>query len=152
MEPRNTTLDDISAVIGFTATLRLSAWYGNGNNLYVPPVVAEHHVLANLLGRSAAERLARAFGGEWLASPRITPYGEDMRRPRIGRMLEKGFSTREVSQHERISERRVMQICREMEVAGVIAPIGPVKRPGKSRGWKPAGKAGLTIYGEIQDL
>ena len=68
MEPRNTTLDDISAVIGFTATLRLSAWYGNGNNLYVPPVVAEHHVLANLLGRSAAERLAREFGGDWLAS------------------------------------------------------------------------------------
>ena len=75
-----------------------------------------------------------------------------MRRQRIGRMLEKGFSTREVSQHERISERRVMQICREMEVAGVIAPIGPVKRPGKSRGRKFVGKAGLTIYGEIQDL
>ena len=129
MEPRNTTLDDIAAVIGFTATVRLAAWYGNGNNLYVPDAVEDGQVLVRLLGRSAAERLSSEFGREWLAVPRITTYEEDVRRQRIGAMLEKGFSTREVSRHERISERRVQQLCRELEQAGLIAPVGPAKRP-----------------------
>ena len=142
MEQRNTTLDDIAAVIGFTATVRLAAWYGNGNNLYVPDVVADDQVLVRLLGRSAAERLSVEFGREWLAIPRLSGYDEDVRRQRVGSMLEKGFSTREVARHERVSERRVQQLCRELEVAGLIAPLGPVKRPGKSRGRKPAGKAG----------
>ena len=133
MEQRNTTLDDISAVIGFTATLRLAAWYGNGNNLYVPEEVEDGQVLVRLLGRSVAERLAQEFGREWLAVPRITSYEEDVRRQRIGSMLEKGFSTREVARHERMSERRVQQMCRDMELAGLIHPIGPAKRVGKSR-------------------
>lgn len=128
MDLQNTTLDDIAAVIGFTATVRLSAWYGAGNNLYVPDKVEDDQVLVRLLGRSAAKRLTQAFGREWLAVPRIVGYEEDTRRQRIGRMLEKGFSTREVSRHERISERRVQQLCRELEQAGLIAPIGPAKR------------------------
>ena len=52
MEQQNTTLDDISSVIGFSPTLRLSAWYGNGNNLYIPDRVEDGQVLVLLLGRS----------------------------------------------------------------------------------------------------
>lgn len=124
---KNTTLDDIAAVIGFSATLRLSAWFGNGNNLYVPDTVEDGQVLVRLLGRSAAERLTQAFGREHLAVPRLASYEEDVRRKRIGSLLEGGFSTRQVSQFERISERRVQQICRELEVAGLITPVGPAK-------------------------
>lgn len=125
---KNTTLDDIAAVIGFSATLRLSAWFGNGNNLYVPDTVEDGQVLVRLLGRSAAERLTQAFGREHLAVPRLASYEEDVRRKRIGSLLEGGFSTRQVSQFERISERRVQQICRELEVAGLITPVGPAKQ------------------------
>ena len=127
MEQQNTTLDDISSVIGFSPTLRLSAWYGNGNNLYIPDRVEDGQVLVLLLGRSAAERLSNAFPGEHLAVPRLTSYEEDVRRQRIGSLLESGFSTRKISQFERISERRVQQICRELEQAGLIAPVGPEK-------------------------
>ena len=133
MAPQNTTLDDLSAVIGFTATLRLAAWYGNGNNLYVPEKVEDGQVLVRLVGRSAAERLAQEFGREWIAVPRITCYEEDVRRQRIGSMLEKGFSTREVSRHERMSERRIQQVCRELEQLGLIAPVGPAKSRGEKR-------------------
>ena len=84
-------------------------------------------MLVLLLGRSAAERLSQAFPGEHLAVPRLTAYEEDVRRQRIGSLLEKGLSTRQVSQFERISERRVQQICRELEQAGLIAPVGPEK-------------------------
>ena len=127
MDIQNTTLDDIAAVIGFSATLRLSAWFGNGNNLYVPDTVEDGQVLVRLLGRSAAERLTQAFGREHLAVPRLAAYEEDVRRQRIGKLLEGGFSTRQISQFERISERRVQQICRELEVAGLITPVGPAK-------------------------
>ena len=127
MEQQNTTLDDIASVIGFSPTLRLSAWYGNGNNLYIPDRVEDGQVLVLLLGRSAAERLSNAFPGEHLAVPRLTSYEEDVRRQRIGSLLESGFSTRKISQFERISERRVQQVCRELETAGLIAPVGPAK-------------------------
>lgn len=127
MDIQNTTLDDIAAVIGFSATLRLSAWFGNGNNLYVPDTVEDGQVLVRLIGRSAAERLTQAFGREHIAVPRLAAYEEDVRRQRIGKLLEGGFSTRQISQFERISERRVQQICRELEVAGLITPVGPAK-------------------------
>lgn len=142
MEQQNTTLDDISAVIGFSPTLRLSAWYGNGNNLYIPDRVEDGQVLVLLLGRSAAERLSQAFPGEHLAVPRLTAYEEDVRRQRIGSLLENGFSTRKISQFERISERRVQQICRELEMAGLIAPVGPAK------GKAPVEKHGTALLQE----
>lgn len=132
MAQQNSTLDDIAAVIGFTATLRLAAWYGNTNTLYVPAVVEDDQVLVRLIGRPAAERMAEAFPAEYLAVPRMTAYEEEERRSRIGRLLEKGFSMREVTKFERVGERRVQQICRELEQAGLIEPIGP-ERPRKGK-------------------
>lgn len=137
---KNTTLDDIAGVIGFTPTLRLAAWYGNGNNLFVPPTVEDSHVLVRLLGRQAAERLAEAFGHEHLAIPRLASYEEDERRRRVATMLEKGFSTREVSRLERMSERRVQQMCRELEMSGLIAPVGPAKSANENLARKPRGR------------
>lgn len=143
MELRNTTLDDIAGVIGFTPTLRLSAWFGAGNNLYVPEVVEDDQVLVRLLGRQNAERMAEAFPCEHLAIPRLTVYEEDSRRLRIAMMLSSGQSTRQVASFERMTERRVQQICRELETAGLIAPIGgPGKNtPENSPGKRPTGKA-----------
>ena len=45
MQMQNTTLDDVSAVIGFSATLRLSAWFGDGGNVYVPAAAEVDEVL-----------------------------------------------------------------------------------------------------------
>lgn len=142
MDLRNTTLDDMATVIGFSATLRLSAWYGHGNTLFVPLQVEEGQVLVTLLGMPAATRLTQAYPGEHIYIPRITQYEEDVQRHRIAKMLEKGFSTREVSRHERMSERRVQQICRELETAGLILPVGGPKKPvEKGVGKKPGEKA-----------
>ncbi|WP_315127295.1 hypothetical protein [Comamonas antarctica] len=127
MTTKNTTLDDIAGVIGFTATLRLAAWYGNDDNLYVPDKVDEGQVLVRLLGRDAALRMAAAFPREWIAVPRLTVYDDELRKSRIGSMLTRGFSTRQVSKFERISERRVQQVCRELERHGMIPPVGPAK-------------------------
>lgn len=132
MEPKNTTLDDIAAEIGMTAALRLSAWFGDDNKCYVPLKVEEGQLLVRLIGMSAARRLTEAFPGDMLAIPRLTQYENDVRARQIGQLLTRGFPTRQIAGWMRITERRVQQICRELEQAGLIDPIGPVKkRPGK---------------------
>lgn len=145
MELRNTTLDDISAVIGFSATLRLVAWFGDGSNLYVPVVAEEGHLLARLLGLPAAKRLCEAWPGEHLAVPRLRDHEDDLRKRFVARMIEKGFGTREIAGMQRISERRVQQILRELEVAGLVQPAGPSRRVKTARenplqeNWPPRG-------------
>ena len=42
-------------------------------------------------------------------------------------MIEKGFGTREIAGMQRISERRVQQILRELELAGLVQPAGPAR-------------------------
>lgn len=128
MAVKNTTLEDLSAVIGFGATLRLAAWYGDGvSNLYIPAEVREDSTLVKLVGLGAARRLSTEWGNQHIAVPYINEYEIDVRRRAIARMLERGFGTREISAHLRISERRVQQICRELEAEGLIPVIGPVK-------------------------
>lgn len=127
MELRNTTLDDIASVIGFSATLRLVAWFGDGNNLYVPVAPEEGQLLTKLIGITAARRLCETWPGEHLAVPRLRDHEDDVRKRLVARLLEKGFSTREIAGLQRVSERRVQQICRELEAAGLVAPVGPAK-------------------------
>ena len=145
MELRNTTLDDISAVIGFSATLRLVAWFGDGSNLYVPIVAEEGHLLVRLLGMAATKRLCEAWPGEHLAVPRLRDHEDDLRKRSVARFIEKGFGTREIAGILRISERRVQQILRELEVAGLVQPAGPSRRAKTARenplqeNWPPRG-------------
>ena len=145
MELRNSTLDDISAVIGFSATLRLVAWFGDGSNLYVPTVAEEGHLLVRLLGMPAAKRLCETWPGEHLAVPRLRDHEDDLRKRFVARMIEKGFGTREIAGMQRISERRVQQILRELEVAGLVQVAGPARRTKTQRenplheNWPPRG-------------
>ncbi len=125
MNLKNSTLDDIAAVIGFTATLRLAAWFGEGGNVYVPFQVEEGQVLVNLLGMSAARRLTEAWPGEHIAVPRPTQYEVDLMKRQVATLLESGFSSRKVSHWMRVSERRIQQICRELELAGLMQPVAP---------------------------
>ena len=137
MEQQNTTLDDIASVIGFSPTLRLSAWYGNGNNLYIPDRAEEGQQLVKLIGLSAAQRLSDEWGAQHLSVPRLAAYEDDSRRRLICRLVGKGCSTREVSHLVRMSERRVQQICRELEVAGLMPVVVPAKTDGANRARSP---------------
>ena len=128
MAAKNITLDDISAIIGFTPTLRLAAWYGDGvQNLYVPAEVQPDSTLVRLVGESAARRLSEEWGNEFLAIPFINRYEVDTKRRAIARMLDRKFGTREIAAHLAMSERRVQQICREMEAEGLIDVAAPVR-------------------------
>ncbi|MEP6587155.1 MAG: hypothetical protein ABJA84_00155 [Polaromonas sp.] len=134
MELKNTTLDDVSAVIGFSATLRLSAWYGDGaSNVFIPLRAEDGQVLSNLLGIENARRLSAEWGGEHMAVPRLKDYHDGVKKRMTGKMLEKGLGTREVAECLHISARRVQQICRELEQAGLIPVQGPRKESDEGR-------------------
>lgn len=125
MEIKNTTLDDLAAVVGFSAALRLSAWFGNGGNVYVPGTARENQLLTKLIGISAAKSLSEAWGSEHISIPRISQYEDDVLKREIGRMFEHGMSSREIAMHKRMSERRIQQICRELECAELISIVSP---------------------------
>ena len=127
MELKNSTLDDLAAVIGFTATIRLSAWFGDQGNLYVPASAEDGQLLVRLIGLSAAKKLSEEWGQQHISVPRLTGYEDDMRKRFIGFMLARGCSTREISSLARVGERRVQQVCRELEAAGLIPVISPRK-------------------------
>lgn len=134
MELQKTIFEDLSAVIGFTATMRLAVWLGSANGrLYVPKKPEEGQLLVKLIGMKAAERLTQEWGGEHLHVPKLTGYEKDVRNKLIGGLLEAGISTREIGARMGMTERRVQQICRELELAGLINIVGPPKKSGRKR-------------------
>lgn len=134
MAQDNTTLDDISAVIGLSATVRLAAWFGGLARLYVPETVDDGQLLVKLVGMPAARRMTAEWGGLHLTVPRLTNYEDEMMRNLIGRMIETGFKVREIARHTRMSQRRVQQVCRDLEIAGLIKIIVPDKTEDEDSG------------------
>lgn len=131
MELQNTTLDDVSAVIGFSATLRLAAWFGDRGNLYIPDKVEDGQLLVKLIGMSAAKKLTEEWGHQHLSIPRIRSYEDDQKKQLVGWLFQRGMGSREIAVQLRMGERRIQQICRELEAAGLIAIVLP-KNTGKS--------------------
>lgn len=121
---QNSSLDDVAAVIGFTATLRLVAWYGDTNaQVYVPETAVEDHEFARLIGLAAFRRLAEEWGGQHLAFPTLDAYEEDCRNRLVKQLLERGMSPREIARIVGLGERRVQQIRRTLEDAGLLPLI-----------------------------
>lgn len=133
MELKNTTLDDLSSVIGFSATLRLVAWFGDRGNVYIPNCCEEGQLLVKLIGLSAAKKLTQEWGHQHINIPRISQYEDDLNKREIGRFLSHKMGSREIANTKRMSERRVQQICRELELAGLIDIVSP-KNTGKNAG------------------
>lgn len=131
MELKNTTLDDLSAVIGFSATIRLAAWFGDRGNVYIPNKCEDGQLLVKLIGMSAAKKLTEEWGQQHLSIPRISQYEDDLVKREVGRMLSHHMATKEIANSKRLSERRVQQICRELELAGLIDIVTP-KNAGKN--------------------
>ena len=119
MQLRNTTLDDLAAIIGFTATVRLSSWFG-GRNLYVPKTVEPEGVLAALVGMAAAKRLSNEFGYEHLAVPSLATALRESRYAKMCEMMNNGRSMGEVALAMEMGIRRVQQLRVEFETLGLL--------------------------------
>ncbi|UZZ64568.1 late transcriptional activator [Curvibacter phage PCA1] len=116
---KNSTLDDIAAVIGFSATVRIAAHYG-GRDLNIPKHVSELHPIAKLIGVSALNRLHAEWQGERVTVPTLTFAETEVRNARILAELQQGASIEQIAAVERITVRRVQQLRRDFEAAGLL--------------------------------
>lgn len=142
MQLRNTTLDDLSAIIGFTATARLAAWFG-GRNLYVPEQAIPDSALASLVGMSAAKRLSAEFGLEWVAVPSLGVALRDSRYAKICELMKQDVPLQKIAEQMSMGLRRVQQLRVEFEVLGLLPgrdaeksleKNAPAKKKGGKRG------------------
>lgn len=117
----NTILDDIASVIGFSATLKLVAWFGDGiANLYVPAVAEEGQLLPRIIGLPAARQLSKEWPKKHLNVPRLHNYEVELRKRHIARMVDRGYSVREIAGQLQMSERRVSQVKEELRSSGLL--------------------------------
>lgn len=133
----NTTLDDLSGEIGFSATIQLATWYG-GRNLYVPATPDEDSMIVRLIGMPAAKRLALSWGGTPVAVPTMWQYEEAQRNRTIGNLLIDGKGTKDIATIMGMTERRVQQIRRALEDAGLLPLVLRTKAPLENAGEKTA--------------
>lgn len=138
----NTVLDDISTVIGFSATQRLAVWYGD-MNLYIPTLVVEaqdraDHALVVIVGEQAYRALVREFGGHTLWIPHATSEA-DKTRKRIADLTLAGNKDSVIADLMGLSYRRIQQVKAELREAGFLALLakrGLEERAREKRGGK----------------
>lgn len=116
---KNSTLDDIAAVIGFSATVRIAAHYG-GRDLNIPRHVSELHPIAKLIGVSALNRLHAEWQGERVTVPTLTFAEVEVRNARILSELQQGVSIEAIASVEGVTIRRVQQLRRGFEADGLL--------------------------------
>lgn len=120
----NTSLDDIASVIGFTATIRLSVFCGDRTKpLYVPETADPEHELAALLGMPAFTRLVACWGRQHLSVGTLHQVALDRRLDAVRRRLLAGVNVQMIAGEMDLSPRRVQQIRRSLEDAGLIPLI-----------------------------
>lgn len=100
----------IAELIGMPATLKLVERYG-GMRIYVPQTIPPAHTLVDLIGRDAAERLARAFGGdEHFDLPRCTVAARRVRDALLVADFLAEMSHRQLAGKYQLTERGVRKI------------------------------------------
>lgn len=120
----NSTLDDISAVIGFSATVRLAANYGD-RDVNVPLVVSDLHPVAKLIGVSRMNALHSNWQGDRIAVPSLKMVESEIRRAKILSLLLQGISTYTIAEVMALTDRRVYQLKKEFTEIGLLdAGIG----------------------------
>lgn len=123
-EPINSTLDDIAAVIGFTAAVRLAAHYGD-RDVFVPENVSELHPIAKLIGISRSRALHANWQGERISVPSLSIVESEIRRGKILALLLQGINCYTIAKVMSISERRIQQLKKEFDLTGEIVSEMP---------------------------
>lgn len=119
-ERLNSSLDDVCAEIGYTATRKLQAWF-HARNLYVPRRFDNEHPLAVLLGPAAFKALVKAFGGTTLWVPNIA---EDVRYLAYRSMAERiaqGDSSKKLAKKFNLTIEQCCRLRAQLERLGWVS-------------------------------
>ena len=139
---RETTLDDICTVVGYSATRVLQAWYA-GRAVYVPRQASPEHPLYALLGPQVLRALVEAYPGEQLKVPNASADAWAVRDRRIAEMLAAGATVADVAAEVDLSERRVQQVREELLLRGWIA---------YAEGYRAAAGRGRARIGAVPEI
>lgn len=122
MAQPNSTIEDVCAVIGFTATTRLIDWFG-GNNIYVPSEPSDDHTLACLIGMPAMRALCLEFGDLTVWIPSTVHTEHIATKKQVAELFRKGGGSRAVSAATGLSQRHVQRLRRELEESGLVPQV-----------------------------
>lgn len=127
MREQNGVLEDISAVIGFTATTRLVGVFGPGK-LWVQVEATPDHAISLAIGLPAARRLSAEWGGQVLELCANTD-GHHARLVRaVANMIKGGMPTKDVAIVVGLTERQVRNLRAEAEGMGMLPLVLKTKR------------------------
>ena len=118
----NSTIEDVCAVIGFTATTRLIDWFG-GTNIYVPSEASDDHTLACVIGMPALRALCLEFGDLTVWIPATVHTEHIATKKQVAELLKNGGGSRTVSEATGLSQRHVQRLRRELEDAGLVPQV-----------------------------
>jgi hypothetical protein len=118
----NRTIDDVAAIVGFSATLRLIQWYG-GSNVYVPDSPTPNHPLTAILGESALRALCEEFGNQTLWVPSDIERPDIELKKSVAKAVLKGRGSLAISVELGITQRQVQRIRRDLEESGLLPKI-----------------------------
>jgi hypothetical protein len=120
----NGVVEDISAIIGYTATCALVDWFGGGN-VFIPNQIHPEHALAKVLGMPAFVRLFNAYDRK-KGNDRIlwVPTGYQREIDRRDRMIAAlyacGLTTDQISSIACMSKRHVQSVKFRIEELGLM--------------------------------
>ncbi|KVW92622.1 hypothetical protein [Thiobacillus denitrificans] len=119
MRDQNGVLEDISDVIGFTATTRLVTIFGPGN-LLVPVKPHPDHAITMAIGAPAMRRLVAEWGGQVLKLCMNADFHHARLVRAVASMIKEGISTKDVADVVGRTERQVRNLRVEAEEIGLL--------------------------------
>lgn len=131
MRSQNGVLEDIAAVIGFTATTRLVALFGPGK-LLVPMNASADHAISLAIGLPAARALSTEWGGQVLGLCFHADYHHARLVRAVANMIKGGMPTKDVAIVVGLTERQVRNLRAEAEEMGLLPLVLKTKAAGRA--------------------
>ncbi len=128
-----TNLDDLCAVIGYTATRILFVWFA-GRQLYVPHIPRDTHPVRKLIGDSAFVALVREFGDQHIRIPGTDEENRYKRNRDIAVRLAAGETLASVAADVGLTERQARALRAQMERDGWLGYAQGVRARRRPRG------------------
>ena len=122
MQYQNGQLEDLGAILGTEAALRLCAIHGGGS-LYVPDSPSKEHPLTRLLGEIPFRRLCQEFGSQIITPPELEAFQRLRRVRQVSAGLSRGLRVRELAVILALSERQIANYRSQAEDLGILPTI-----------------------------
>jgi hypothetical protein len=120
MSEFGTTIEEVSFEIGFEATVRLIAVWGN-RDLRIPTKAQDGHPIAQAIGMDKFAHLVAMFAGVVMAVPSMEPYISARRIRAAAALILAGFTNADAAEVLDVHPRQFQKMRREAEEWGLLA-------------------------------